>query len=75
MKYKHICPECDGNEIYMKAVDSIGGYGPNLLPGLGKLFSDNPYFELFICGKCGYIQFYVPNKFLSAVKEHYEPAK
>jgi ribosomal protein S27AE len=74
MKYKKVCPECGGTEIFMKAVDASSGHGPDLLPGIGGIFFDRKYFELFICGNCGYIQFFVPQKFLDHVKESYESA-
>ncbi len=75
MKYKKTCTECGGTEIFMKSVDATGYRGPDLLPGIGGILSAQKYFELFICGNCGYAQFFVPKKFLAQVKEYYEPAK
>lgn len=73
MKIKKSCPECGGIEIYTKAVGATGGYGPDLLPGVGGFFSKKQ-FELYICAKCGHTQFFVPEKWLQDIREKYQRA-
>lgn len=51
------CPNCGGNELYTTQVHSAGGYGPQLLPGLGGFFW-SAYFDLVACGGCGLIRFF-----------------
>ena len=73
MKYKKVCPECGGTEIFAKTVGAVGGHGPDLLPDIGiEYLFKGKYFELYICGNCGYTQFFVPRKQLESVKEHYQ---
>ncbi len=73
MKFSKSCPECNSLEIYTKSVNAVGGYGPDLLPNVGGFFSKKQ-FQIYICGNCGYTQFYVPDKFLADVREKYPRA-
>ncbi|MCL4275536.1 MAG: hypothetical protein QY328_11830 [Anaerolineales bacterium] len=74
MKFHKKCPECGNDEIYAKTVGARGGYGPDLLPGVGGFWAGGK-FEIYVCGKCGYSQFYVPQKLLSDVKENFTRMK
>ncbi|UCD51673.1 MAG: hypothetical protein JSW27_03395 [Phycisphaerales bacterium] len=60
------CPECDGVEFYSREVSAKGGYGPDLLPGTGWFFSAK--FRLCICARCGYVKWFVPERFLDDIK-------
>jgi predicted nucleic-acid-binding Zn-ribbon protein len=52
------CPECGGGSLYMsKPTAAAGGYGPNLLPGLGWLFSTGK-FRAVVCADCGYARYF-----------------
>ena len=54
------CPECQSKNIYRykKYVDSEGGYGPELLPKLGKGIFSSPKLLPVVCLDCGLIRFY-----------------
>ncbi len=55
------CPECDGRNLFFTEVSSGGGYGPILLPGLGRLFR-LAKFRVLVCEGCGLTRFYAePN--------------
>ena len=62
------CPECGGIEIFKREVDSVGGYGPDLLPGVGRIFKRGKY-ELRVCGSCGFTRWFVPERFLKDIRE------
>ena len=51
------CPECESESLYRAAVNSGGGYGPMLLPGLGS-FLTMAQFKVILCGNCGLTRFY-----------------
>ena len=53
------CPNCGGSDLFVteKAIGSGGGYAPNLLPGLGRLFA-GARLHAVLCADCGlYRQF------------------
>lgn len=66
---KQSCRHCGGTELYFQEVGASGGYGPNLLP-LG-IFS-NPEFIVQVCGQCGLVEWFVPPRFLSKVREKFK---
>lgn len=72
MKITGQCPVCGGQEIYTITVKAHGGHGPDLLPALGGFFGSNKRYEQYICGHCGYAQFFVPAELLPEVKEFYD---
>lgn len=75
MKITGQCPVCGGQEIYMVLVNAGGGQGINLLPhigGLGVLFGFGNKYEQYICGHCGYAQFFVPAELLPEISEIYD---
>ena len=52
------CPECGSKELYRSdPIGASGGYGPNLLPGLGKWYS-SASFALVVCPACGLTRFF-----------------
>ena len=68
MKIVKPCPECDGDEIYKTQVEAFGAHGPDLLPGIGHGFlGEVKLFDLYICGKCGYTQFFVEEPLLPQI--------
>lgn len=62
------CTECGGNEFYHREVDSGGAYGPNLLPGAGRIFK-MAKFDIQVCGRCGFVKWFVAERFLDNLKE------
>jgi hypothetical protein len=67
------CRNCEGSEWYVKDVKSKGSYGPDLLP-IDIMSFGSPSFEIHICGKCGLVDWFVPQRFLGKVKEQFERA-
>lgn len=65
---RHQCPECDGSEFYSREVSATGGYGPDLLPGTGGFFHRGK-FRICVCGRCGYVRWFVAARFLDDIKE------
>jgi len=56
----------------VKGVGSRGGYGPDLLP---TGFSwRSPKFEIHVCGNCGLVEWFVPERYLAKVKEKFAKA-
>ncbi len=52
------CPGCGGSSLYQnRDVESRGGYGPDLLPGLGG-FVRSAKFVVVVCSTCGLTRFY-----------------
>ncbi len=72
MKNSKKCPECGSRRIYTKKVSVLnGGYGPDLLPGVGGLFKGRK-FQLYICGDCGLTKFYVPEEYRPDLEKKFE---
>jgi predicted nucleic-acid-binding Zn-ribbon protein len=63
------CRNCGSVERYKKEIGARGGYGPDLLP-IG--FWSAAKFEMQVCGNCGLVEWFVPARFLSKVKEKFE---
>ena len=58
MQPKKQCPECGSNNLHeSKPVAAAGGYGPDLLPGLGRLLS-SAQFSVVLCADCGLARYY-----------------
>ena len=68
------CPHCQANEIYHHRVEARGGQGPDLLPGIGEWF-DYGKFDLYICAKCGHIQFFLQSDRLDQLRENWEKVR
>jgi DNA-directed RNA polymerase subunit RPC12/RpoP len=62
------CPECDSRGIYKTQIDSKGGYGPDLLPGVHPWYRTGKL-EVYVCGRCGYYQLFVLDKDLPALAD------
>lgn len=70
MKAKNVCPKCFSREIIanVKVLDRIEGNVDHALairitPNPGALVLgtvDDFPFEVYVCGKCGYSEFYQP---------------
>jgi len=69
MKHTKKCSECNGSEIYTTKVGAGGGYAPDLLPGAHPWWRGGK-FEVYVCGKCGYYQFFVPEEALRKIKQN-----
>jgi transcription elongation factor Elf1 len=57
------CPNCGGNDLFttVGSISSGGGYAPNLLPGLAKIFHSGKL-RAVLCADCGlYRQFAEPD--------------
>ena len=64
------CPECGGRNLYRSVPTSaMGGYGPDLLPGLSKLFS-SAQFVAVVCSDCGLARYYVTRDALDRLREN-----
>lgn len=58
MQPKKQCPDCGSVNLHMsKPVGAAGAYGPDLLPGLGKLLS-GAQFTVLLCADCGLARYY-----------------
>jgi predicted nucleic-acid-binding Zn-ribbon protein len=51
------CVECSSPRLFETTTGANGGYGPTLLPGLGR-FLHVPRFRVLICESCGLTRFY-----------------
>jgi predicted nucleic-acid-binding Zn-ribbon protein len=63
------CRNCGSSDRYSKEVNARGGYGPDLLP-IG--FWSRARFEIQVCGNCGLVEWFVPSRLLSKVKERFD---
>ena len=68
MKLTKKCSECHNSEIYTTTVVAAGGYAPDMLPGTHPWWS-GAHFEVYVCGKCGHYQFFVPPDSLAKIKQ------
>lgn len=60
------CAECQSTTIYTTTISSGGGYSPDHLPGAHAWYTSGKL-EIYICGKCGHLQYFVPAEFLPGV--------
>jgi hypothetical protein len=56
-----VCPHCDSKPLYEANALARGGYGPDLLPGLGEFFH-SAAFRVVVCSECGATQFVADEK-------------
>ena len=68
MKRTKKCSECGGGEIYRAEIAAGGGYAPDMLPGAHAWWRAGKM-EVYVCGSCGHYQFFVPEEYLSKVKQ------
>lgn len=58
MQSQKQCPECGSSNLHSSSpIAAVGGYGPDLLPGLGKLFSSASFIAV-LCADCGLTRYY-----------------
>lgn len=62
------CTECKSSEIYVAETISGGGHGPHLLPGTSWFVAKMAKFNVFVCGNCGFVKFFVKPQDLEKVK-------
>lgn len=70
MKNKYApCPNCNSNRLYeSKPISAGGGYAPNYLPGLGKLFV-SARFTLVLCSECGLTRFFASEAAINKLRD------
>jgi predicted nucleic-acid-binding Zn-ribbon protein len=58
------CPECNSRNVYQysRPVWATGGYGPNLLPGMGSLFMARAKFVPVMCADCGLVRYFATSE-------------
>jgi hypothetical protein len=66
MKRSKKCGECGGSKIRMTRVSAGGGYAPDLLPGAHSWWKSGKL-EIYVCCKCGHLQYFVPDDAIGAV--------
>ncbi|MEY4201378.1 MAG: hypothetical protein RLZZ265_3118 [Verrucomicrobiota bacterium] len=58
------CPECGGESLHEATTSAGGGYGPDLLSGLGRwglgglIQVEMAKFRVVVCAACGLTRFY-----------------
>jgi predicted nucleic-acid-binding Zn-ribbon protein len=55
------CPHCGSTSLYQAQANAKGGYGPDLLPGLGGFWL-GAKFRVVLCSECGATQFFADEK-------------
>ena len=63
------CRYCGATERYSKEVPAAGPDGFNLLP-LGML--NDRKFRIEVCGICGHVEWFVPERFLASVRSRFD---
>jgi hypothetical protein len=63
------CRNCGATEFYYSDVSARGSYGPDLLP-IGGFFS-KPTLVMRVCGRCGIVDWFVPDKHLVQVRQRF----
>jgi len=69
------CRHCGSSEIYFKEVPVGGTHCRQLLPVGPSVFGrPNSFaaFEIQVCGGCGLVAWFVPERFLPEVKQKFE---
>ena len=51
------CPHCGSRNLFKTITGANGGYGPALLPRLGKWFQA-PQITVVVCGDCGLMRLF-----------------
>ncbi len=63
------CPECGSHDLLMHGdIPARGGYGPDLLPGAGSVFT-SPKMRAVVCKDCGLIHYYATQETLQKIVE------
>ena len=56
------CINCNNKSFYECGnIKSIGGYGPDLLPGTGFTIFNHAEFSIKICSKCNFVHWFINN--------------
>ena len=65
------CPDCNSANLYQycKPVWAAGGYGPNLLPGLGSVFMGRAKFVPVMCADCGLTRYFATGEARAQVRK------
>lgn len=67
MRNESACPECGSRDLHSHGgIAARGGYGPDLLPGLGTLFN-SAKMRAVVCKGCGLVRFYATGDALKRV--------
>jgi predicted nucleic-acid-binding Zn-ribbon protein len=74
MKRTRKCSECGATEIYKAEIGAGGGYAPDMLPDAHSWWRSGKL-DVYVCGSCGYYQFFVPLEYLPKVKQSKKFAK
>ncbi len=68
-----VCPRCDGTEIYSTERDIHKIVPHEFRDGIGNFGScPSPIVDNFVCGNCGYAEFYVRPLGLETVKKNWD---
>ena len=62
------CSVCGGKEMYSTKTSANGGYGPALLPSLGRLFKPAK-FDVYVCESCGHTTFFADKETRKRLQE------
>ena len=62
------CLHCGGDQLYSTDTNAAGGYGPNLLPGLGGYFQ-GATIQVVVCRDCGWTQFFASKPALEKLEQ------
>ncbi len=68
MSESRTCRACGNDRVLMTRVAARGGYGPDLLPGVGGRVFQVPRFEMYVCSDCGLVDFVVPQEYLPIIR-------
>ena len=63
-----VCPKCGGEEVYWEPRDWSKILPSNFSVGLFGI-SSRPSVNNFVCGNCGYVEFYVIAENLERIKK------
>jgi len=63
------CKICSGTDMYAQRID-VGSGGIDILP-LGAFTKKQ--LDVYVCGDCGHLEWFVPRKTLEKVKKKFTP--
>lgn len=67
MRDPRTCPDCGSSDLHSHGgIPARGGYGPDLLPGLSRMFT-SARMRAVVCRQCGLVRFYVAGEDLKRV--------
>ena len=68
-KNKRNCSECGSSDVWTTTISSGGGYAPDVLPGAQPHWWGGGKLEVYICGACGHLRWFVPADALARVRK------